>query len=90
MYTRCLCSIGSSIYFTCTDKNKVPNSGSDSVEASCQIGGNFTVVGGWPPDPGCVSTCTNFANIPNMRRTSGLPVLANRCVANIIKQEATF
>jgi hypothetical protein len=48
------------------------------VEASCLLGGNFTVVGGWPADPGCVYTCQNFANIPNMKKVSNLPVLANR------------
>ena len=70
--------LGTSIFFSCTDTLKVPNSGLAQVEASCQLGGNFTIIGGWPSDPGCVYTCSNFANIPNMKAVSKVPVLANR------------
>lgn len=72
-----------SVTFTCTDEAKVPNNGLDAIEATCLLGGVFewpnkTIE--WPEDPGCVYTCSNFPNVPKMKKVSNRPVLAGRAI----------
>ena len=38
-------------------------------------------------DPGCVYTCTNFPNIPKMKKVSGIPVLVNRSVEYVCRND---
>lgn len=40
----------------------------------------------WPDDPGCVYTCNNFPNVPQMKKVSSLPVLAGRRIEYVCKK----
>ncbi len=71
--------VGETIAFECTDPDKVPNDGSPEVEVTCVTGGWYDPPV-WPDDPGCVKTCTNFPNVPQMKKVSSLPVLAERAI----------
>ena len=78
-------SFGESITFECTDEDKVPNEiGVPELEVRCLLGGHFEVPQ-WPQEPGCVYTCSNFPNVPKMKKVSNEPVLVGRAIEYICR-----